>query len=117
MNHLDIAYESVAARTKISREAFDAVASTCERHTVDVDGKPAGMILVHGCEIHACIAEWAKGRWFGKKAVRVLNGVIERHGKATTSATTPDGVEFVKRLGFVPYWNGWQRCEKWASKR
>ena len=115
--HLDAAFESVSARVSITREAFDAMAAQCEQHPINVDGKPAGVIFVKGSEIHACVSSWAHGRWFDRRAARVLNEVIEIHGKATTKATTKAGVEFVQRLGFVRVGDGWERNEKWALKR
>lgn len=97
---LETAFESVRQRAPVSWEQFKAIPA--EVHTMTVDGEDVGAVLVVGAEIHACILPKGYGRWCGKKAVRVLNDVIKRHGYATTSVIegNGDGERFVERFGF-----------------
>jgi hypothetical protein len=72
-----------------------------EVHPVLVDHTVVGAVLIFGPEIHACISD-GYGRWLTKGILRnTLWGVLDEYGYATTSATTPAGEQFVKRLGFV----------------
>lgn len=98
---LRIAWESTRSRAAWSFEEFKDFAKGWVVHPVFVDGQPAGVVLVNGPEIHACIGPEFKGRWMSKKTMRVLRSVVEKHGYAMTQATTQEGVEFVLRLGFV----------------
>lgn len=84
----------------MSWEQFKALPA--EVHDVTVDGKDVGAILVIGAEIHACILPEGFGRWCNRRAVRVLNDVIKRHGYATTSVSdgNESGMRFVERFGF-----------------
>ena len=95
------AWESVTPRADVTWEQFQAL--NAEVHDVTVDGKDVGAILVIGPEIHACITPEGFGRWCGRRAVRLLNSVIEKHGFATTSvmAENEAGKQFVERFGFM----------------
>jgi GNAT superfamily N-acetyltransferase len=108
MDALQVAYQ--AAVQRMPGIAFDAFASALEGadlHPVCVDGKCVGALIVKGCEIHASVLPEARGRWVSRQLLRVLVDVVRKHGRAETSATTPDGVAFVQRLGFVPVADKW----------
>lgn len=111
MDAIAAAYESARDRMPgVSLEQFRSFAAGCEVHEVCVAGEVAGAIIVRGPEIHACVMPWACGRWMNKRALQVLRSVIERHGRAVTSATTDAGRAFVLRLGFV------QRGAEWVKE-
>ena len=97
---LRMAWESVKGRSDVSWEQFAELPMEC--HDVTVDGRDVGAILVIGPEIHACILPEGFGRWCNRRAVRILNDVIRRHGYATTSVAegNEDGARFVERFGF-----------------
>lgn len=88
--------------------------ANAEVNEIQVEGKTCGAVIVIGSEIHACILPWAKGRWFGRKAVRILNRVIEEHGEATTHATTEEGRRFVQALGFEEHNGIYRSTKKWV---
>lgn len=111
---LRAAWESVNDRFPISFDDFKKAVAEWEINPVYVDGLPAGALMVNGPDIHACVLPFAHGRWLGKKQLRILNRVIEKHGFAQTKATTKAGEYFVKRLGFVEYGNSFRRTQKWA---
>ena len=97
------AFKSIACRVPGLRWLeFDAAVNRCDVHPVVVDGSIAGAVLVDGPELHACVMPWAIGRWMRKTHLKLIDGVIAKHGKAVTSATTDAGKQFVLRLGFVP---------------
>ena len=100
---LDAAFASLAPRSQATRAEFDSVASLAEVHPVKVDGVIAGAVLVIGSEIHACILPHSFGRWLTRPVLRVLDGVIAKHGRATTRVTEgcTAGLGFVRRLGFT----------------
>ena len=120
----EAAYASLAHRASISREAFNRLLAGAELHRITVENKPCGLLVVKSHEIHACVAPEAFGRWLGKKALRVLDAVIERHGYATTAVTAGNSIgdQFVRRLGFIPCEETptviHYRCtRKWVSKQ
>lgn len=97
------AFKSIACRVPGLRwMEFEAAASRCDVHPVVVGGEIAGAVLVDGPELHACVMPWAIGRWMRKEHLKLIDVVIEKHGKAVTSATTEAGKRFVERLGFLP---------------
>jgi formylglycine-generating enzyme required for sulfatase activity len=114
---LHAAWLSLVDRFPITYKQFQDFASDCEVNEVYVDGLPAGALIVKGPEIHACILPEFKGRWLTRKELRIMNSVIEKHGYAQTSATTPEGAFFVERLGFEKHGESYRRHSKWAWKR
>lgn len=105
---LQAAFDSIRKRAPgVTPDAFVAAAAWCDVHPVTVDGAVVGAVLVKGPEIHACVAESARGRWLTRRVLGILRGVIEQHGKAITRATTQEGAAFVKRLGFLPVGGLW----------
>jgi hypothetical protein len=99
---IEAAYASAVDRLPgLDAADFAKAVADWDVYPVVIDGKTAGAILVNGCEIHACVLPEAFGRWFSKRSAKVLAGVIAKHGRAVTSATTPAGRAFVERLGFV----------------
>lgn len=110
------AYQSLADRTTESFDQFKQFSSFCEIHPQYVGGVCCGAVLVFGSEIHACILPWAKGLWFSRRAIRLLNAVIAKHGKATTRATTDEGRRFVESLGFVADGEIYRRNRQWDLK-
>ena len=112
------AYESVKARAPLlPLNDFVEALAECEVFPVVVRGKAAGAIIVKGCEVHACVESWAAGHWFGRRAAKVLNAVIQKCGYARTSATTDAGRAFVERLGFVACADGYRKETPWALRR
>jgi GNAT superfamily N-acetyltransferase len=108
VNELQAAFESVKPRAPALRfDDFEEFVRGAEVHPAVVDGEVVGALIVKGPEIHACVLPKAKGRWGSKRLLSVLHRVIRTHGYATTSATTADGVAFVRRLGFVQDGNRW----------
>ena len=104
------AFESVKSRApELQFDVFEAYVSDAEVHPVSVDSKPVGAVIVKGAEIHACVLPEARGLWFTRRLLAVLRDVIAKHGYAVTSATTPDGVAFVRRLGFT------QDSDRWVK--
>lgn len=99
--HLTTAWRSMADRIDLPFDDFLILVNGWDVHRVDVKGAPVGAIFVNGPEIHACIDCSYRGLWMSKKTLRVLSEVIRKHGYATTAATTPEGAQFVERLGFV----------------
>lgn len=75
-------------------------------------GEVRGAMLVKGSEVHACVAP----PWYAREAIRVINAVIEKHGEATTHATTDAGRRIVEKLGFVKCGETYRRTEKWALR-
>ena len=116
MTPLEAAWASLVDRYPVTFEEFQNSLDGWDVHPVHVRREVAGAILVKGPEIHACILPFAKGQWFGKKAIRVLNDTIEKNGYAQTHATTKEGEEFVSRLGFVNHGQHFRRTAKWALK-
>ena len=112
-----MAFESVAPRAPgVSFEQFTAAAAECHVHPVRARGRLCGAVLVRGCEIHACVLPWARGRWFGRAQAALLNRVIAQHGEAITTATTEEGRRFVERLGFIQDNEIYRRSTPWALK-
>lgn len=91
----------------VSLEAFADALAGAQVHPVSVDGECVGAVIVRGCEIHACVLPSARGRWFGRAQAAILDGVLKKHGVASTSATTAQGVAFVQRLGFRQFGSKW----------
>lgn len=115
MDALRVAYESAEARMHgVSFEAFARALGSADVHPVNVAGECVGAVIVNGNEIHACVLPKASGRWFTRREARILNQVIDRYGCATTSATTPMGVEFVRRLGFTRCGEVWKKETKYG---
>ena len=113
-----LAYQSAAPRLDgMTFNAFAAATQSFEVHPVHVGKRPCGAVLVRGTEMHACVQDWARGRWFGRREAALLDRVIEQHGEATTSATTEAGRLFVERLGFINDSGIYRRSKKWASNR
>ena len=106
------AHQSLYNRSSIEYEDFERFCKGCEVFPVTLDGDTVGAVIVKGAEIHACIASGFK-RWFRKEQAAILNAVIEKHGYAETTATTPEGAAFVKRLGFAPHGGKFRRVTKW----
>lgn len=100
--HWVLAYLSCADRVPVSLAFFMATLQTCERHPINVGGRPSGILFVKGSEIHACPSHRDRGRWMSKRLLTVLRGVVSRFGYATTTAETEEGERFIRRLGFVP---------------
>lgn len=108
MTHIEAAYLSAADRLQgIGVDEFARRVASMDVHPVDVDGRPAGAVIVCGNEVHACVLPEFKGRWFGRRMLVILRCVIEKHGKAITSATTEEGRRFVERLGFKQEGDDW----------
>lgn len=115
MHALRVAYESAEARMPgVGFDAFAQALEDAEVHPVKVAGECVGAVIVKGNEIHACVLPEASGRWFTRREARVLNDVIDRYGFATTTATTPAGVEFVRRLGFTRCGDIWKKETKYG---
>lgn len=98
-------------------EEFEQATSGFEVTPMYVDGKISGAVIVKENHIHACILPEYSGRWFSRKAAKILNRIIEKYGEATTSATTPDGEKFVLGLGFIKDGDIYRSKKKWESKR
>lgn len=112
------AYESAAIRLgAMTFDQFAAAVADMTVHPIFADGKVCGAVLVRGSEIHACVLPWAAGKWFGRRAARVLNAVIDKHGEATTQATTQAGRRFVEALGFIKDGEIYRSTKKWALKQ
>lgn len=102
------AYESARDRMHgVSFADFSKALEGAVIHPVYVDGACVGAVIVDRHEVHACIIPEARGRWFGKAQARILRGILDRFGVASTAATTAAGVEFVKRLGFRQFGPRW----------
>ena len=114
MTPQEAAWLSLVDRFPISFEQFLEYTQAMEVNPVIVDSEMAGALIVYGPDIHACILPKFKGRWLGRKELRIMNAVIKKHGYAQTSATTEEGEAFVKRLGFVKHGNTFRRSESWA---
>lgn len=115
---LHAAYES--AQDRLGGMSFDHFCESTrafEVHPQYVDGRIAGAILVNGKEAHACILPWAHKRWFGRKAIRLMNSIIDKHQEITTHAETEAGRRFVGKLGFTFDGDKFRRTEKWALKQ
>ena len=107
---VEAAYNSVHTRAPwVTHDAFVKFVEQSEVHPVEVEGRAVGAIVVNGPEIHACVDPEAHGLWYTKRAARLLSGVIEKNGYARTSATTEEGVKFVRRLGFEPVGDHWEK--------
>jgi hypothetical protein len=97
---LVLAYKSAQSRLPISLSEFLESLEEWEVYPIVVDHTVVGSVLMYGTEIHACINE-GYGRWLSKRVLRnTLEKILDKYGYATTSATTPAGVQFVTRLGF-----------------
>ncbi len=88
----------------ISRDQFAAGLAEWDVETVEIDGRPAFIVLTKGPEFH--FTSLNSGARVSMKLIRdMLRPIIERHGCVTT--TTPiDGADrqhrFNKLLGFSP---------------
>lgn len=114
MTPLEAAYESAKPRMDLSFEEFERAVKGAEIHPLEVHGETAGAIIVIGPEIHVCVLPQYERRWANKKAAAVLNGVIEKHGYATTKPSTPKGEEFIKRVGFVNCGTYWKKDTRYG---
>lgn len=99
---LALAFVSAEARLpQMDFPQFVSSLANWEVYPVVVDHTVVGAVLTYGPEIHACISD-GYGRWLSKRVLRnTLERILDEYGYATTSATTPAGEQFVKRLGFV----------------
>lgn len=79
--------------------------------------KVIGAIVVKGNVLHCCILPEYACRWLKKSHIDILNNIIRKHGKATTTATTEVGRQFVARFGFKQVGDHYERTELWVSKR
>ena len=111
---LHCAWRSLVDRFPISYDEFKQLIADFEITPIHVKGEAAGALFVRDADIHACVLHKFKGLWFSRKVFRILNQIIEKHGYVQTNATTPDGAEFVSRLGFTQYGENFRRTEKWA---
>lgn len=68
---------------------------------VDVCGAVA---MFKGPEMHVGAIPEVRGRWFNRKAVRIMRERLGRYGRLETSVMLENkaGMEFVRRLGFEP---------------
>ena len=99
----EICYEIVKPRfTNLTYKQFKNSIKDFDVIDVEIDGELVGAILKNGTELHALVLEKARGRWFGKKALKVINDTIKEHGKATTKVLGDYqmGHDFAIRLGF-----------------
>lgn len=104
MTPLEAAHKSLGSRAIISFDEFAKAAAGWEVVPVYVSGEVAGAVLVKGHELHACILESYKSRWISKTLYKMIFvDRLKAFGKLTTSVSTTckQGMEFVKRCGFV----------------
>lgn len=96
------AYKSVNERAPVSLDLFLALTECWDATPINVNGKPAGVLLIKGPELHACVAKWAHGLWVGKWLFRAIDKVVSQYGYAETRVRrgAVAGHEFVKRLKF-----------------
>ena len=83
-------------------EDFDAATKDFEVTPLYYRGECRGAMLARGPEVHACVTP----PWYARQAIRVINGIIARHGYATTHTTTAAGERIINRLGFKREGNG-----------
>ncbi len=95
-------------------EQFEALSKQFEVVPMYANGKVCGALMIYENHIHACILSWAEGKWFNRKAARILNRIIEQFGEAITSATTEKGRAFVLALGFTQDGDIYRSSKKWA---
>lgn len=118
MNPVELAYESCKDRLNgMTYEEFEQLTKPFEVHPMYADGKMCGAVLVINNHIHACILSWAEGKWFSRRAAKILNRIIDKYGEAITSATTEKGRAFVLGLGFVQDGEYYRSSKKWVLKR
>lgn len=98
-------------------EKFVAETAAFAVHAMWSGGRICGALMVQEAEVHACILPWAFGRWFGRRAARVLNAIIDDFGEATTHATTEKGRLFVEALGFRNVDGIYRSNKKWVLNR
>lgn len=112
------AYESAKDRLNgMTFDEFKDYTKDFEVIPMYADGKVCGALMIHENHIHACILSWAEGKWFSRKAARVLNRVIEQFGEAITSATTEKGRAFVLALGFTKDGEIYRSSKKWELRQ
>lgn len=104
------AYEAIAPRVDFSHGEFAAATAHWKVYPVNLAGQCYGAVMVNGPEIHACVQAHARRRWVNRRLLGVLRDVVKHNGLAVTSATTVEGEQFVRRLGFV------KEGEKWVLK-
>ena len=100
---LHIAYEILKPRFgALSFLEFENHVKDFEVIPVELNGELVGAIMKNGTELHALVLEKARGKWFGKKALKVIQDTIKQHGYATTRVKDDHlmGHEFALRLGF-----------------
>lgn len=114
MTPIQAAYESAKDRMDLSLEEFERAIDGADVFPLEVGGETAGAIIVIGAEIHVCVMPQYERRWANKRAVSVLNDVIEKHGYATTKPSTQRGEEFVKRVGFVNCGTFWKKDTRYG---
>ena len=98
-------------------DEFRQLTKDFEVTPINHSGEIVGAMLVLGKEIHCCVDPALKGKWFGRDALRVLSAVIEKHGEATSSATTEDGRKLLLSLGFEQDGEIYRSKRKWALKQ
>ena len=99
---LEAAYKA-AAIPGLSQNEFKQRLIDWHVSPVEVNGELAGAILCKGAEIHACILQEYRGKWFSRKlAKETLIPILKAYGKATTAVpdAKPWGRDFVEKFGF-----------------
>lgn len=112
------AYESAKERLNgMTFDQFKEAVKDFKVHPMFCGGKLCGAVLVRENNIHACIEPWAEKKWFGRKAGKILNRIIDQYGEAITTATTDKGKQFVERLGFEKDGEIYRGRKKWELKQ
>lgn len=108
---IECAYEATKDRLRgMSLAEFTRALDTADIHPVTLGNQCVGAVVQFGNELHACVLSFAKGRWFKRDHFALVRTVLNDHGEVVTSATTPEGERFVRRLGFK------QEGEKWVLR-
>ncbi len=112
------AFESCKDRLGgISLDQFLMLTEPFEVFPMYANGRLCGAVFVYENHIHACILPFGEGKWFSRKAAKILNRVIENYGEAITTATTEEGRRFVLGLGFIEDNGIFRSSKKWALNR
>lgn len=103
---LDAAYLALRDRAKgMSRDEFAMAFDGFDVRVGVEGGEAVGAVFTKGPEIHVAVVPRYQRRWARRGLIgNCLGDILRRFGYATTRVMNdnPKGMEFVKRLGFVP---------------
>ena len=102
---LDAAYLALRDRVGVSRNDFAKAFDGFDVKVGVCGGEAIGAVFTKGPEIHVAVVPRYQKQWASRRLIwECLGGIVKRFGYATTRVMNdnPKGMEFVKRLGFVP---------------